>query len=675
MRMLGRIEVVSGALACLLCGVLSAQQPAAPAGPAAPAADPILDVIEFRELPLVEAMRIFSQQTGLNVVPSTQASQTPVSIFLRNVTPLDALEAMTKTHGLFFRRDEETGIITVYTQEEFDRNLANFRDEQTRVFTLLYPNAYDAAQAIADIFGDRVVLSFGADDSQVFTELSERLDRFDLINSRSQGLGLFGGGAQGGGGGFGGGGFGGGGLGGGGFGGGGLAGGGIGGFGGGGFAGAQRSDLLRDSRVQRDVLERESRDPQFRPLEDLTPEQIQALVAAEQGEANERLVQQILQQQQATIYVTVIRRQNQIIVRASDPETMRQIAELIAQLDVPTPLVLLEVKILEITLDDNFHSAFDYQFSDSSTIAGGFSTPGPGGTSGDILPPASDVLSGDGRRGASIALGGTGISQGDLLFQFVSESFRFRMQLLESKNCITELATPLLLTANNEVSRLFVGEEVPLNRSFTGPQPINTGNVIGQPAFAAGATAIEFRPVGTTLLITPNINADRTVTLRILQERSQVVPNGATVLVPTNTGFTPQTIDTVRSRTVSGTIVAKDGLAVAIGGLIEEAANDNRAEVPVIGKVPVLGFFFRRQNTGRNRTELMIVVRPYIFNTPTESANLSQDMLRHLSLHPNAPDARGTLGTFAPHEVVRPNPPTTPLQTIFRFHSIDPKLY
>ena len=56
------------------------------------------------------------------------------------------------------------------------------------------------------------------------------------------------------------------------------------------------------------------------------------------------------------------------------------------------------------------------------------------------------------------------------MFQFVNNNFRARMQLLENNNRVTTMATPLLLTANNEVSRLFVGSEVPVNRSRT-PAP------------------------------------------------------------------------------------------------------------------------------------------------------------------------------------------------------------
>ena len=96
--------------------------------------------------------------------------------------------------------------------------------------------------------------------------------------------------------------------------------------------------------------------------------------------------------------------------------------------------------------------------------------------------------------------------------------------------------------------------------------------------------------VGQGLLVTPNINADRSVTLRVSQQNSRVIPNGATIPLINALGQPiAQPIDVLDTAIVSGTIVAKDGLAVAIGGLIQEDLFDVREEVPVIGKLPVVG--------------------------------------------------------------------------------------
>jgi general secretion pathway protein D len=252
------------------------------------------------------------------------------------------------------------------------------------------------------------------------------------------------------------------------------------------------------------------------------------------------------------------------------------------------------------------------------------------------------------------------------------------MQLLEDRNKVTVLATPMLLAANNEVSRLFIGEERPIVRNISSNVAV-AGN-LGGTVVGGGSSNIEFRPVGTTLLITPQINADRTVTLRILQENSLIISGGASIPVIAADGtVTNQPVDVVSSRTLTGTLVAKDGLSLAMGGLIEEGLNDQREQVPLLGRLPVLGFFFRRQATGRFRRELIIVVRPYILSTPIEGEALSKRLTESLALHPKAgelypPEGRvlGPLGTYKPHEVLRPNPPANRLQGLLQLHSVLP---
>src|SRR5262249_44778733 len=196
----------------------------------------------------------------------------------------------------------------------------------------------------------------------------------------------------------------------------------------------------------------------------------------------------------------------------------------------------------------------------------------------------------------------------DFLFQIVSSNFRARLQLLETKNRVTEVATPLLMTANNEVSTIFSGRNVPITVGFNPGQVVPNGVAVATTVSPTPITTLV--PVGTTLLITPSINADRTVTLRILQENSTVIPNGANIPLPNSpgVGFTNVPVDIVNQQRVRGTIVAKDGLTIAIGGLIDETLTDNRAEVPILGKIPYLGIFFRRQFTERTRRELVFLV-------------------------------------------------------------------
>lgn len=601
-----------------------------------------IDLVDFRDQELGQAMRLFSEQSGINIVASTQANIMKINLFLRNVKPMDVLENLTKTHDLYFRTDETSGVIRIYTTNEYEENLASFREEETKVFTLLYPNPVDAAVAIRDLFGDRVQLSFGVGDQDSILDIIHRLNRFDLVDSRSLGLGA--------------------------------------------YQGENAYGVRSSSRLnglggftnnQNQTNNRSRTNNDNQTLSDLSAEQIQQLIdvinkrntgpgdTPEFGGADDP-ISKLLKRKQATIYVTVVRRNNQVIVRTADEATMRQIETLVQSLDVPTPLVLLEVKVMSVLLDDEFRSVFDYQFADGGPTGGGFTT-------GDILPSAVDGLAGSARRLASAIPGGSLLNQGDMTFQFVNNSFRARMQLLEDDNRVTVMNTPLLLTANNEVSRIFIGDTIPFTVGFNSPQVISGGN---NNTTIAGTPITELRDVGQSLLITPSINADRTVTLRVVQENARRVLNGGRIpVLNTNGVITNQEVDTVNRSTVSGTVVAKDGLAVVMGGLIEDEISDSREQVPGIGKLPVLGFFFRRQNTGRIRRELIVMIRPYVFNTPSESASISQELLQQLSVHPNSLSGERTLPTFGAHEVLQTDLDSCGLHGAFKFHNIVPRTY
>jgi general secretion pathway protein D len=162
----------------------------------------------------------------------------------------------------------------------------------------------------------------------------------------------------------------------------------------------------------------------------------------------------------------------------------------------------------------------------------------------------------------------------------------------------------------------------------------------------------------------------------LLEENSRVIPNGANIPIPNSTGIgvTQVPVDTVARQNFTGTVVAKDGLTIAVGGLIDEGVSDHRTEVPVLGRIPYIGMFFRRQDTRRFRNELIILIRPFVMTTPCEAGEASNALVSRLSIHPAGPDP-SSLGAFTPMEVLRPNPPVTRLQQLLRVHTVLPKDY
>ncbi|MBL8747921.1 MAG: type II secretion system protein GspD [Planctomycetes bacterium] len=557
--------------------------------------------VDFRGMSLEQACRLLADASGLNIAVSASAAAIPVSAYLSRVEPLVAIRVICEGHQLWWRADPETGVVRIATSAEYQRDLSELQEERTESFTLHYPNVFDVGRAVRELYGDRVTVRSVSIQDDSLQELADRLSRFDLFDGRQQGFGQsvngnglvgssfgsrsrFGSGF---GSGFG-------------------AGFGSGAFGDDTFGGGVPNGYGNQFPIRENAQREQWNPAQIQRIEAL----LSRLEATGGDSAKDAVAKEVAQRYRAPIHLTVAPRQNKVVVRTADVGALDQIRKLVASLDVPTALVLLEVRVLSIDNLDGFESFFEYQWADGTT-AGQMTT-------GAIQPPAAGVL----------GPGGTGIRTGDLLFQYVDARFGARMQMLQRDNRVRTLATPILLTANNEVSRLFVGQEVPINRSFVGGA---TNQNESTTTTASGTTGIEFRPVGTTLLMTPSINADRTVNLKIVQEQSNVDAT-ATVLIPSGDGFVSQAVNIVSSQTVSGTIVAKSDLAVAFGGLVETGKSDRVDKVPLLGDIPLLGILFRREGKEEFRREIVIVVKPYVIGTPAEQVDRSTSVLRRLGV-------------------------------------------
>lgn len=341
-----------------------------------------------------------------------------------------------------------------------------------------------------------------------------------------------------------------------------------------------------------------------------------------------------------SIHLALLQKNNQLAIRSSDARALADIAALVRTLDVPTPQVLLEVNVLSLDLGDSFQSAFNFLLWESGPNAAMFT------------------------QGAVLDGGGNPDNTGPFIYKYVDEHVRLRLEMLQNEKRITTIATPLLLVANNEVARLFVGEERPIVRNLTAQTTISENIAQTTPS-----TQIEMRDVGTSLLLTPNINADRTVTLRVVQETSELRPGAASIPVIGAGGVVTSTrIDVVGSRSVSGTMVAKDGLTLAIGGLIEEATGSVNQGIPILMDLPIVGPLFRRQVKGRARKELVVLIRPWVLFTASEGHDRSQELSRTLE-HPSGPSLGAPLRTFDPDEAPRGGYSKQPFLEGFKYQS------
>ncbi len=541
----------------------------------------LLRYVEFTDVPLATALRLIADQSGANISASATAAGRAVSIFLRNVRPEMAVEEICRATGLWYRRDAATGIIRVSTMKEYEESLASFREEQTESYTLLYPNVLEVASVIYGLYPERVMLSLGEEEvlDGDKDDVSRRFERFNQIADSGGSSFLR------------------------------MDPGSVSTSGGGSSSGTLSFNGGRVTVVP--------------PLGRLAPGDAARLASAE-AEGGEKLDDALAEYQtrSANIFVTVSRKNSMLMVRTSDAKAMEDIRSLVKRLDVPTPMVLLEVKVLELQVGDDFTSSFEYQFEkDFRTTSEKSKMETTAGF------PGFSPLAGEARTDS-------------MSFQLLSRHLQARIQLLEQEGKAKTLATPMLLTANNEVSRLFIGEERPMVRNITSQTIANGDTTITVPQ-----TEFELQSVGTMLLITPNINADRTVTLRLLQENSEISKGGASIPIysATDGGIIQNVaIDVVSSRSVTGTFVAKDDMTMAVGGLIKEVESEQVRRVPFLGRIPLLGWLFRSTEKVKERTELIVMIRPHVISTPAEGEGISRKVLEGLSEHP-ARDGRPSI--------------------------------
>ena len=509
--------------------------------------------IEFKDISVGNALRILSEQSHLNVVASRDAAEIHVTMFLRDVTALEVIDAIAKTYNLWYQEDRRSNIVRLYTVREYRLEKVDFKKEDTEVFTLKNAkNALDFAETIENLFGrQRVNLSFGNNPQALIEDLTDRFELFDMIDGRTSIVNTN--------------------------------------IGGGSRGSSSRNSSSRgntsDRRNQRSNLNTGNRVNV--PIDEYlqaTGNVIDKVVTDKKAGLSNLLLGSQEQSRglmsaairhQAPIYVGVIGRQNRVLVRTRDADAMREIRKLHRKLDVESAMLMMEVKILSIDLSDGFNSLFDFKIKAGDVNIASIEQ------TGSITEKLTNAA-------ANAALASAGAFDPTLLATVVSKNFQARLELFEQEGRVTELATPMLLTANQEVSRIFVGEQQPIVTGYSAST--NTSNAVGGVGTIFSSILVpdtELKSIGTTLLLTPNINADRTVSIRLLVEQSTVADDQATIPVPLNNRLVDAKIDIVQERTFSGTVVGTDGTAVAVGGLIEELSADREKKVPILSLIHI----------------------------------------------------------------------------------------
>jgi general secretion pathway protein D len=268
--------------------------------------------------------------------------------------------------------------------------------------------------------------------------------------------------------------------------------------------------------------------------------------------------------------------QTDSIIVIADERAQVNIGELIKTMDRPVPQVLIKVLFLEVTHNKNLDVGVEATLSHDSI---------------DVLDTIATNF--------GIGVGGSGGT-----YHLLDEELEGTLRALATIGKLEVLSRPSVLARNNETAIITIGQEVPFvdNIRFT-----DTGQQIN---------SIVWDDIGIILEVTPHITADRLVEMYVAPEISTLTPE----TVPISDGVNARVI---AKRAAQTSVVVADGRTVVIGGLMEDSETETVNKIPILGDVPLLGFFFRRTIRTKVKTELLIFLTPYVVDTAADLQALS----------------------------------------------------
>lgn len=601
----------------------TAKRPAVASSTAAkPAATNEIGNIRLTNVRLDEVAKLLAQVGNANVVVTSKVADEIVSLYLHNASVDDMVRNACRAAGVWYRYDSQSKTYIIMSGEEYQKDLAIVRDEKTKVFTLRHHNVVATANAIKGLFGNRVSLANPIEESPPVSLGSGNRSKTGGSSGSGSGSGNRAGTGN------------------------------TGGFGNSGQAGNQFGNNMgmtggtgmmagQGAQGSSGAQGGQNNYDPSSDLKSMTQDRMTSQLHYDtRGQATLAAsdIQAMAARQGPPILVTYNKLNNLLMVRTGDEQALKEITQLVSDMDRPPKQVLLEMKILEVTLDDGYRSVFDIGQSSRGTTSG---PSGWGTTNSTGLTSRNSA--------------GTGFfdieTNATAIWQIMSKNLSLRLQLLANENKLKVLSSPMLVAANNQIARLFIGDERVLTVGASSQSTTGTTGATNTTI----TVETEKRDVGQTLAILPRINGDRSISLTVDQDSSTVKIGDATIPISTASGsviYFP--IDTVNTANLQVTAHAKDGMTVAIGGMIKETVVRDDEKVPVLGDIPGVGFFFKRDVRSKVRTQIVLLVTPRIIETPEEGQSIAtaktEDFNASTAIFPN----NKTVPKLIDHQPVAP---------------------
>lgn len=270
----------------------------------------------------------------------------------------------------------------------------------------------------------------------------------------------------------------------------------------------------------------------------------------------------------------VVDKSTNTLIFLGAPDDYSQIRSLLQTLDRPTRAALIEVTVAEVQLNDNLQFGVEW------------------------------ALRGDRSNGDSYVagtLGGLSIGTSGFTYRLLDSASQVRLIInaLASDNRATVLSSPRVLARNGETATIQVGQEVPIvtsqQSSLTGSGPAPTTGVL---------QTIQYRNTGVILRVKPVIHSGDQIDLDVAQEVSSAETTTTGVNVSPTFG----------TRKVETKLTLRNGSTVMLAGLIQNRASTGNAGIPFLKSLPLVGQLFRTDTQTSQKTELIVLITPYVLN-------------------------------------------------------------
>lgn len=283
----------------------------------------------------------------------------------------------------------------------------------------------------------------------------------------------------------------------------------------------------------------------------------------------------------------VVDPQRNAIIFQGEASRWRTLQSVLARLDQPARQVLVEVTVAEVTLTDEFSHGVEWALREAGISDFG---------------------------GSLGAYSGTVANRG-VVWRPISSSGQVRavMNLFQNSTRVNILSTPRLMVRSGESASIDVGTEVPILTSQATASDLGgtTPSILQQ---------VQYRKTGVLLEIAPVVHSSQRVDLKISQEVSEAQQTeSSTISSPS-----------IFSRSLQTSMSVSDGEATLMGGLISNTTTNGGTEIPGLGRIPVVGELFRSRSRKTDRTELMVLITPYVIEDAAQARQITEALRARL---------------------------------------------